>query len=167
MQWIAISGSWRTDNAAVEQDVRLSIQGIILQGDGIVTGGALGVDQIATDEALKHDPSASYIKIILPTSLKDYANHLFNRAGEGVISHTQAQSVIDQLTDLKNRNSNALIEMEYTVCNQESYYARNTKVIEAADQLMAFQVNGSQGTQDAIDKASARGMPVRHKKYQI
>ncbi|MDR2190280.1 MAG: hypothetical protein LBP53_03695 [Candidatus Peribacteria bacterium] len=41
----------------------------------------------------------------------------------------------------------------YEEANTESYYARNTKIIENADELYAFLVNGSKGVQDAIDKA--------------
>ncbi|HRI77765.1 MAG TPA: hypothetical protein PLX33_12360 [Alphaproteobacteria bacterium] len=163
--WTAISGSWRTVNGAVESDVRATVAGIITAGGGIVTGGALGVDYIATDEALKHAPDASRLKIILPTSLSDYANHYFKKAGEGVITPQQAQSLIAQLRGVKDTNPAALTEMHHTVCTPETYYDRNTAVLAAADNLAAFQVNGSAGTQDTIDKAQARGMPVLHKKY--
>ena len=167
MEWVAISGSWRTVDAAVEKDVRAEVAEIVRAGNGIVTGGALGVDYIATDEALKTDPSARSLKIILPTSLTDYANHFFRRAGEGVITQAQAHELVKQLTAVKNANPASLVEMDYTACNQESYYARNGKVIEAADRLLAFQVNDSAGTQDAIDKAKERGIAVSHRKYSI
>jgi len=39
------------------------IRAIINDGNGIVSGGALGVDYIATDEALRLNPSATQIKI--------------------------------------------------------------------------------------------------------
>lgn len=168
MIWVAISGSWRALNhAAVERDVRADVRGIIEAGGGIVTGGALGVDYFATDEALKTDPSAKSLKIILPTSLATYANHFFKRADEGIITRQQAETLVAQLQDVKGRNPASLVEMDYTSCNQESYYDRNSKVIEAADRLSAFQVNDSAGTQDAIDKAAACGMPVNHRKYSI
>lgn len=167
MEWIAISGSWRTVNAEVERDVRAEVADIVRAGNGIVAGGALGVDYIATDEALKTDPSAQHVKVIIPTSLTDFANHYFKRAGEGVITQDQARALVAQLTEIKQKNPASLVEMDYTACNQESYYARNGKVIEAADRLLAFQVNGSAGTQDAIDKAKARNMPVTHRKYQV
>ena len=35
------------------------------------------------------------------------------------------------------------------------------EVIKASDELVAFQVNGSAGTQDAIDKARERQIPVK------
>lgn len=165
--WTAISGSWRTVAAAVERDVRASVRGILAAGGGIVSGGALGVDYIATDEALRRDPAAQSIRIILPTSLSDYANHYFKKAGEDVITPKQAQDLIGQLTAVKDANPAALHEMPHKVCTPETYYARNTAVLDAADNLAAFQVNGSAGTQDTIDKALARGMTVAHKKYSI
>jgi hypothetical protein len=165
--WTAISGSWRTVSPDVEHDVRSAVADIYAQGGGIVTGGALGVDYIATDEALKHDPAAARLKIILPTSLSDYANHYFKRAAEGVISPKQAEDLTAQLHAVRTANPAALVEMDYTVCTPETYYARNTAVLAAADSLAAFQVNGSAGTQDTIDKAHARGMAVLHKTYKI
>jgi len=164
-RWTAISGSWRTVDAAVEADVRETVGAILTKGGGIVTGGALGVDYIATDEALKHDPAAMRLKIILPTALSDYANHYFKRAEEGVITPKQAQDLVAQLSAVRDANPAALIQMSYTVCTPETYYARNTAVLDAADSLAAFQVNGSAGTQDTIDKARARGMAVIHKTY--
>lgn len=166
-EWTAISGSWRTVNDAVERDVRAEVRRIVERGDGIVTGGALGVDYIATDEAMKADPAAKRLKIILPTPLTTYANHMFRRAEEGVITAEQASALIHQLTGVKLKNPEALVEMDYAACNQESYYARNSKVIEAAGSLAAFQVNDSQGTQDAINKAKERGMAVSHRKYTL
>jgi hypothetical protein len=166
-EWVAISGTWRSVTPEVEREVRGEVRRIIEGGDGIVTGGALGVDYIATDEALKADPAARHLKIILPTPLATYANHYFHRAEEGVITQAQAFDLIHQLAEVKARNNGALVEMDYTACNQDTYYARNGKVIEAADRLLAFQVNDSAGTQDAIDKAQARGLPIQHRKYRL
>ena len=166
-EWVAISGTWRTVTADVENDVRGEVRNIIEKGDGIVTGGALGVDYIATDEVLKADPAARHIRIILPTPLSVYANHYFRRAEEGVISAGQAFELVHQLMEVKAKNPEALVEMGFNACNQESYYARNGKVIDAADRLLAFQVNDSAGTQDAIDKAKAAAKPVLQRKYQV
>lgn len=165
--WTAISGTWRTAPDAVERDVRTAVADILAAGGGIVSGGALGVDYIATDEALKRDPAAQSIRIILPTSLSDYANHYFKKAAEGVITPKQAQDLIGQLTAVQGANPAALHELPHTVCTPETYYARNTAILDAADNLAAFQVNGSAGTQDTIDKALARGMAVAHKKYSL
>jgi len=167
MRWTAISGTWRTVNDAVEHDVRADVKAVLDAGNGIVTGGALGVDYIATDEALKNDPAAKQIKIIIPTSLSDYANHYFKKGAEGVITPKQAQDLIDQLSEVKRRNPAALEEMGYKACNTESYFARNGRVVAESQDLLAFHVNDSPGTQDAIDKAKAAGMSVIHRKYSI
>lgn len=44
MKWIAIAGTWRNINEQVEKDVRQEVSALIQEGNGIVTGGALGVD---------------------------------------------------------------------------------------------------------------------------
>lgn len=46
------------------------------------------------------------------------------------------------------------------VVNVTTYYLRNQDVVDAADELLAFQVNASAGTQDTVDKARMKGIPV-------
>jgi len=167
MNWIAISGSWRTTNHQVESDVRREVSHIIGRGDGIVTGGALGVDYIATDEALKHDPKVNRIQVFLPTSLTLYQQHYFKRAREKVITTKQAQALISQLTYLQGINPCSLIEGPAKTADQHSYYLRHLSIISLAERLLAFQVNQSQGTQDTINKAKVKGIPVTLFSYTI
>ena len=46
------------------------------------------------------------------------------------------------------------------VVNVTTYYLPNQDVVDAADELLAFQVNASAGTQDTVDKARMKGIPV-------
>ena len=78
MKWIAIAGTWKSINNQVENDVRSSVKKLATLGHGIVTGGALGVDNIATDEMLKVDAQVSLIKIFLPCTLARYKEHYRN-----------------------------------------------------------------------------------------
>lgn len=168
MKWIGITGSWRVKNQKVVKDVRRSVKSIILDGDGIVTGGALNVDSIALDEALKHDPKAKQIKIFLPVTLKLFSKHYRKRAKEGVITNKQAEKLISQLSELKKINSQALIEnKENTKVNKETYYQRNLEVVKYSDKLLAFQVNRSTGTQNTIDKAKEKDIPIKIFSYSI
>lgn len=168
MKWIAISGSWRKTNRKIEGDVRESVKEIILRGDGIISGGALGVDYFAIDEAMKLDPNCKLIKIFLPAKLEIFAKHFLKRANEGVITYRQAKGLIAQLTRLKKANSNALIENQRNeVLDRTTYFARNSEIIAAADKLIAFQVNKSQGTQDTIDKAKQKGIPIKKFSYSL
>jgi predicted Rossmann fold nucleotide-binding protein DprA/Smf involved in DNA uptake len=168
MKWIGITGSWRKTGEEVEKDVRAAVKEIIERGDGIVTGGALNVDWYATDEALKLNPAATQIKVCLPVTLERYAAHYRKRADEGVITHEQAERLIEQLTKLKTGNSAALIEHPTnTVVDPTTYFERNTQVVELSDEILGFQVNDSGGVQDTVDKAHAQGKPVAVKKYVI
>lgn len=66
-----------------------------------------------------------------------------------------------QLTLLKKRNTAAIIEHpRNSAPTKETYYERNTAIILAADELLAYHVNNSEGTQDAIAKARARNIPT-------
>ncbi len=166
MNRIAISGTWKQAPPQVERDVRTAVDAALDHGDGIVTGGALGVDFIATDEVLKRGEfEPEQLKVILPSSLTVYSAHYRKRAEEGVITRDQAESLVSQLEQVRDRGT--LVELGWGQLNQESYFARNSAVLEAADSLAAFQVNGSAGTQDTIDKARELGMPVDHHEYLI
>ncbi len=167
MKWIAIAGAWRKTNLEVDKDIRVALKNIFIDGNGIVSGGALGVDSIALDEALKHNPDASKIKIYIPSTLDVYRTHYLNRANEGVITFEQATRLINQLEDLKNRNPNSLIEGKDIILNKEAYFARITTIIDNSDELIAFHINQTEGTQDTITKAQDKGIPVKVFTYTI
>lgn len=167
MKWIAIAGSWKTSAPGLEEDIRSSVKEIIKRGDGIISGGALGVDSIATDEALKLDKTGRKIKVFIPSTFEIFSAHYRKRAEEGVITKEQAETLLSQLEALKNANKSSLIEGNDSVLDRKTYFNRITKIVEAADELYAFQVNMSEGTQDTIDKAEKKGIPVRLFSYTI
>ena len=166
MKWIGISGGWRKTNKEIENLVRETVREIITRGDGIISGGALGVDSIVLDEAVKLDKTGAQIKIFIPANLETYASHYRRRAKEGVITKAQAESLIEQLADLKNLNPNSLIENNSNeIIDKEAYYKRNSEVVAASDELIAFRIkteaSEGMGTKDTIDKAEQKGIPVR------
>ena len=57
--------------------------------------------------------------------------------------------------------------MDPDALTKEVYFARNSLIVELADELMAFQVNKSAGTQDTIDKARLKGIPVSVREYTV
>ena len=101
MKFVAISGSWRKVNKEIEEKIRKIVRQILKRGDGIVSGGALGVDYIALDEALKHDKKAQRIKIFLPTTLKRFAQHLRKHARRGDVKKSAVEKLISKLKKLK------------------------------------------------------------------
>jgi len=168
-KWVAISGGWRKTNEEIEKKVRETVRKIMERGEGIVSGGALGVDFIAQDEALKHDPKAKRIKIFLPTTLEKYAEHLRRKAKEGIVESERVEALLDQLKKIKKINKEALIENPDTNFTDETkkkmYYQRNTKIVEAADELIAFRIKTKEsqglGTLDTINKAKKKKIPVK------
>lgn len=167
MKWYAISGSWRKSNKEVEKDVKEIVRKIVLAGEGVITGGALGVDYFATQIIIELN-TLNQLKIYLPIKLDEFCKHYFKRAVEGVISQEQAEMITKQLNYIANKCKKCIIDSpKFKEANIESYYARNTQIIKACDVLYAFQVNDSKGTQDAIDKAKSLGKKVNVKKYSI
>lgn len=168
MKWIAIAGSWRNSAAGIEEDIRSNIKDIVARGEGVVTGGALGVDYIATDEYLKNDPTASRLKIFLPCTIARYSAHYRKRASEGVITSEQAESLIRQMQLVHSANPQVIIENQTNeIIDKAAYFNRITDIVASADELIAFQVNMSEGTQDTIDKAKKRGIPVKVYSYTV
>ena len=62
MKWILFTGTWRLTNSDVEQDVRKAAREVIERGDGVLTGGATGVDYFAMDEVIKHNPTPPQVQ---------------------------------------------------------------------------------------------------------
>jgi len=61
-----------------------------------------------------------------------------------------------------------LYEMDYDIITQEHYDLRHDEEVKISDEVYAFQVNDSTGTQDTINKAIRAGLPLGlHKKYNI
>jgi hypothetical protein len=138
--------------------VHKEVAAALAAGKSIVTGGALGTDYWATEIALSTDPAR--LKVILPTSLGTYAAHYRQRAAEGVISARQAESLIRQLKAVARAGGLVEHPERQRVVNATTYYLRNEDVVDAADELLAFQVNASAGTQDTVDKARMKEIPV-------
>ena len=167
-RWVGVAGSWRKTNTQVEIDVRNLVREIVNEGGGIVTGGALGVDYFATDEVLKLNPTAELLKIFLPVTLVLYVTHYRKRASEGIITHQQAEDLITQFEKVKEANPQSILENPTnTEVNKGTYFERITEIVNHSDELAAFQVNESGGTQDTINKAKAKGIPVRLFTYTI
>lgn len=175
MKWVGISGSWRKTNKEIEEKIRGTVREIMMQGDGIISGGALGVDFIALDEALKNDFKAERIKIFLPTTLEVYTAHYHKHASLGTITSEQAENLISQLAKLKKINPEALIENQNINFTKETkkqmYYERNSAIVEACDELVAFQVKTEQseglGTADTVEKAKKKGIPIKLFQYDL
>lgn len=169
---IGITGTWRKTNTEVEQDVRSAVRVIIARGDGVVVGGALGVDYFALDEAIHANPDVSRIKVVLPSSLENYVAHLKmwasgHETGDPAITNEEAKRLIKQLRVLDRKSIVENATIDPSKINQQVYFERNSKIVELSDELIAFQVNGSAGTQDTIDKARSVGKKVIVHSYLI
>ena len=100
------------------------------------------MDSFAMEEVLENGLEKEKVKVCLPVTLGLYKTHYRKRADEGVITHEQAEKLISTLEIILSANGKAIIEDErFTVCDKESYYARNGTIVDLSDELIAFQVN--------------------------
>ena len=150
MEWVLFTGTFRLTDKRVEADVREAVREVIARGDGVLTGGATGVDYFAMDEAFRLDPTCAHLKVIIPADLESYIED--NRANGVLFPLTMRD--IDNLARLlwaiKRANPRNLVEMPYTTITQEHYDLRDREEVRAAQEVYAFQVNGSTGTQGCI-----------------
>lgn len=169
MKWILFTGTWRLTDEKVERDVRLAAREVIERGDGIVTGGATGVDYFAMDEALMCDPTGITLKVIIPTNLKNYVLDYNTNWCKSPVSKEVIIKLHNLLLRLKEVQPGHLVEMPFeNEITQDHYNLRHNEEVAISDEVYAFQVNNSTGTQDTIDKSIAAGLPVMlHKKYLI
>lgn len=167
MKWIAISGSWRSVTSDIEAAVRDTVRTIIAEGNGIVCGGAAHVDHIAIDEALVCDPSGRSIQVFIPCTPHTYLDYYTQEVHEGVVEQYEATTLLVALHNLKAVHPTSLHEGTATVLHPQDFFDTNTQIIAEADELIAFHVNNSKGTQDAIDKAHAKHIPVTVFSYTI
>lgn len=165
MRHIAIAGGWKEINEQVRNDVHASVSEIMARGDGIICGGALGVDFEAVQAALEIDPNADRIQVLIPSELAYYILDLEKDVENGLATKEAVHALIAQLTLLQDRG--ALIEGFETVLSKETYFRRIDDIIESADALVAFHINETEGTQRTIDGAHKKGIPVEVHTYTI
>ena len=167
MKWILFTGTWKLTNKEVEEDVRKAVREALFNGNGIITGGAMGVDFFAMDECLQVD-QLNRLRVILPTKLDFYTKHYYKAYEEGKINQSDCDNLCDLLIKIQKISPISLLEMPFKKLTQYEYDERNTEEVKYADEVYAFQVNESTGTQDTIDKAKAAGLTISlHKKYKI
>ncbi len=172
MRFRGISGTWRVTTPEVEADVRKDVQDACASGMGIVTGGALGVDYYATEEAFAFDPSGAHVRVVLPTTLTTYSARLTTYATENPEERSAREvgKLLPLLETIQKIAPASLIEgepMGEDKLTEEVYFARNSAIVELSDELMAFQVNNSRGTEDTVLKARKKGIPVSVKAYTV
>jgi hypothetical protein len=168
MKWILFTGTWRLTDEQVERDVRDAVREVIGRGDNVLTGGGTGVDYFAMDEALKMQPDGARLKVIVPAYLEDFIDDYYRNWCQAPITKEDIDRTAFTLKKIKELNPANLVEMPYHVITQEHYFMRDTEEVKVADEVFAFQVNKSVGTQDTIDKARKAGLPIaRHKQYSL
>ena len=140
------------------------------RGDGMVTGGATGVDFFAMDEWLKLNPECTKIRIFIPARLDHFIRDYRKNWKHDPVTDRDIDDIEYVLALIKERNPSAIFEVRKDSgdITQEEYDIRHNEEVTFSDDVYAFQVNNSTGTQDTIDKAQRAGLPVSvHKKYTI
>jgi len=170
MKWIIITGTWRLTDKEVENDVRKAARKIFEGGNGLVSGGATGVDYFAMDEFVKLNPDCTRIRIFIPARLRHYIADYRKNWKHAPIKDVDIDNLAYLLNLIKTRNPSAVFEVRKNSGNilQHDYNLRHDEEVTFSDELYAFRVNDSDGTSDTINKAEAAGLPITmYKEYKI
>lgn len=170
MKWIIFTGTWRLTDRDVEHDVREAVRQVFSAGNGMVTGGATGVDYFAMDEWVKLDPDCTRIRIFIPARLDHFISDYRKNWKTSPITDRDIDDIEHILRLIKERNPAAVFEVRKDSgdITQDQYDLRHDEEVTFSDEVYAFQVNNSTGTQDTIDKACKSGLAITlHKKYTI
>lgn len=165
-KWYGIVGSWQYDFSEIREDAQKHVRDILKDGNGIITGGALGVDYWATQTALDEGDPQSQIKLVLPVALQDFLAFYRLKKKEGRISDKQCIDITFQLKKARDLKVEIIDRTPYRIVGIKSYDARTKRVVEMSDGIYAFQVinkenpGGTRGTQFGIDYANSLNKPI-------
>lgn len=169
MKWTIFTGTWKLTNDEVERDVRAATREVLELGGGIVTGGATGVDYFCMDEVMRLGME-NRMRVIIPAKLDFFISDYYKNWMTDPITKKDIDKLSTILKDFQSKNPSGLLEIYHAGgdITQEDYDNRHDEEVVFSDEVYAFQVNGSTGTQDTIDKARASGLKISlHKKYVI
>lgn len=168
MKWIIFTGTWRLTNKRIESDVREAVREVLERGDGVLTGGATGVDYFAMDEAMRIAPACTHLRIIIPAQLESYIDDYHAHWCQAPVSRDDIDKLAKLLRKVRDINPASLLEMDHHVITQEHYDLRHAQEVLYGHEVYAFHVNKSPGTQDTINKALDAGLPISlYKTYAI
>lgn len=168
MKWILFTGTWRLADKTIESDVRKAVREVFERDDGIVNGGATGVDYFTMDEAFKIDPTCSKLQIIIPTDLDSFIEDHRKNWCLPPITQNDIDTLALLLQKIRAANPHNFVEMPFKNITQEHYNLRHAEEVKRSDEVYAFHVNDSPGTQNTIDQAREAGLTIAlHRKYKI
>lgn len=147
--------------------MRQAVREVLQNGNGIITGGAPGVDYFCKEEVLRLN-KLNYLRVIIPKKLEAYIKHYYDSRELRKIKIEVCQNLEKVLREIYAKSPASILEMPHEFLTQHEFNERNTEEIKYGDEVYAFQVNNSTGTQDTIDKAIKRGLKIAvHKKYNL
>lgn len=167
MKWALFTGSRSPVNVEVENDVRAAVQEVIAKGDGVLTGGAAGVDYFAMSEVAALN-ALDKLRIILPTKLEIFVEHYKQAEKDGKIEKKVCDDLLQLLQSIYEKSPISFLEMPFEQITLQEYFARDEEEVKYSDYVYAFQVNDSVGTGHTVKKAQEAGLPIiTYKTYSI
>lgn len=121
------------------------------------------------DECVKSN-YVNKLRVFIPSDIEYYIQDYYKNWQHDPVTEKDISNLENILKQIKEKNPSGLLEMKHDGgdITQGHYDLRHDEEVMFSDEVYAFQVNNSTGTQDTINKAEASGLIISlHKKYTI
>lgn len=162
-KWRAVIGS-RVVTAIMTQDIEEDVTTALDNGWSIVSGGSTGADFVA---ARKVFDTGHYdrLRIYLPVALSDYISGFRQRVASGKADEYDTERMIELLLKLSAIPGIIYDATPYEELTPSAFWYRNRRIVDLADELVAFRSGPSAGTSYTIDYAKDRGVKLKFFDY--
>ncbi len=110
---------------------RQATREVIARGDGVLTGGATGVDYFAMDECAKHG-ALGQLRIFLPAKLDWFIKDYYDNWQHEPISKEDIDMLAKLLLRLKKEVPTVLLEMPNEIITQADYDNRHDEEVQCS-----------------------------------
>jgi hypothetical protein len=165
MKGTVITGPWQRTTPQMRDDVRVAVHEEITAGNYVVTGGGLGVDADAVQAAMELYPAGEHTFVVIPTALDHYLSHYQARVAQGNMRQEDYDALSEQLNELKALGRVLMLPSQ--TLDSAAYGTRNATLVKLASRVRAFQVQGSEDTNDVVARARRKGIEVVLRTYPV
>jgi hypothetical protein len=178
--WVIVSGPWNLPDELswlrtsernrykkdvehvgrrIRQDIYSDVKEIMNAGWGLITGGAPGADEAAAKAGIKYG-DANQVLVITPVPLENLCNHM----DSPVIGREHAERM-HQLLYFDVPENRIYDRTRFKIPRELSYQDRNKREVAEGDVLLAYHLDGTDGTGHTINEGRGAGILVYVKRY--
>lgn len=159
-----LTASRRRLDGGAQTEIEDEIEELVSRGHSITMAVAHGFGARALSKLMQvHGDELASVNVVLPTKLDVFTDYYFEQAKKGEISEFDAKKFVGNLKHLKKQN--ALTELNHKECTDDAFNACNEYVVDEAETVIVYHVDGSPIVEKTISYAQGKNVPIKVKKY--